>query len=101
MAPYLLKSQATGKDKPNMNPITISKQAETLGYKLLIADGYIAVVPLDRENYTAEVYKAYPGPCWGVQTTSYGSVSPETVDLVIDGLKRAQKLVKLLNEAGL
>ena len=75
-------------------------KAEALGYKLLIADGYIAVFPLDRENYTAEVYKTYQGP-WGVQTTSYGTVLTETIDLVIDGLKRAQKLVKLLNDAGL
>ena len=78
----------------------IIKQAEALGYKLLIADEYTYVFPLDRENYTAEVYKAYKGP-WGIQTTSYGSVSPETIDLVIDGLKRAQEMVKLLNEAGL
>ena len=78
----------------------ISK-AEALGYKLLMdGEGYFAVVPLDRESYTAEVYKAYRGP-WGVQTTSYGTVPTETIDLVIDGLKRAQKLVKLLNEAGL
>lgn len=83
-------------------------KAEALGYKLLIADGYTAAAPLrfynsdcsDRDSYTAEVYKAYEGP-WGVQTTSYGSVSPETVDLVIDGLKRAQELVKLLTDAGL
>ena len=84
-----------------MNTTQITKQAEALGYKLLIDDdGYAAVAPLDRENYTAGVCKGYKAP-WGVQTTSYGSVSPETVDLVIDGLKRAQELVKLLNEAGL
>ena len=83
-----------------MNLTQITKKAEALGYKLLIADGSVTVATLDRENYTAEVYKSTWRP-WGVQTTSYGTLSTETIDLVIDGLKRAQKLVKLLNEAGL
>lgn len=75
-------------------------KAEALGYQLHIDEDYTVVTPLDREDYTAEVHKAFKGP-WGVQTTSYGTVSPETVDLVIYGLKRASVLAELLNDAGL
>ena len=82
-----------------MNTTTTIKKAEALGYRLII-DGYVTVTPLDRESFTAEVYKAYEGD-WEVQTTSYGTLSPQDIDMVIDGLKRGQELVKLLNEAGL
>ena len=75
-------------------------EAEYLGYKLHIDDDYTVVTPLDRESYTAEVHKAFKGP-WGVQTTSYGLASTQDIDLVIDGLKRAQELAELLNDAGL
>ena len=75
-------------------------KAKYLGYKLYIDDDYAFVAPLDSEDYTAEVYRPYKG-AWLVMTTSYGSVSPETIDLVISVLKRAQELAELLNEAGI
>ena len=80
--------------------IQLINEAEYLGYKLHVDDDYTVVTPLDRESFTAEVHKAFKGP-WGVQTTSYGTVSPETIDMVIDGLKRASELAELLNDAGL
>ena len=75
-------------------------KAKYLGYKLLIDEDFTVVTPLDREDYTAEVHRDYKGN-WGVQTTSYGSVSPETIDLVIYGLKRGQEMAELLAEAGI
>lgn len=75
-------------------------QADALGYQLLIANDYTTVAPQVRNHYTPEVHRAYKGP-WEIMTTSYGVVSPEAVDRVIDGLKRAQEMVKLLNGAGL
>ena len=86
-----------------LTPVKLNQlinEAEYLGYKLHVDDDYTVVTPLDRENYTAEVHKAFKGQ-WKVQTTSYGTVSPETIDLVIDGLKRASELAELLNDAGL
>lgn len=86
-----------------LTPVKLNQlinKAKCLGYKLHIDDDYTVVTRLDREDYTAEVHKAFKGP-WEVQTTSYGAVSPETVDLVIYGLKRGQEMVKLLNDAGL
>ena len=88
-----------------LTPVKLNQlvnKAKYLGYKLLIDDiaDYVTVTPLDREDYTAEVYKSYKGQ-WEVQTTSYGTVSPETVDLVVYGLKRAQELAELLDDAGL
>lgn len=76
------------------------KQAEALGYKLLIDEDYTIVTALDRDICTAEVHRDFRGP-WKVQTTSYGMVSPEDVDKVIDGLKRGKEMVALLNEAGI
>lgn len=84
-----------------MNTTTTTiKKAEALGYRLRIEDGYVTVAQLDRESFTAEVHKGFRSP-WGVGTTSYGTLSPEDIDMVIDGLKRGQALVKLLNDAGL
>lgn len=86
-----------------LTPVKLNQlinKAKYLGYKLHIDEDYTVVTPLDREAYTAEVHKAFKGP-WGVLTTSYGTVSPETVDLVIYGLKRASELAELLNDAGL
>ena len=75
-------------------------EAEYLGYRLLVdIEGYVTVAPLDRESFTAEVHKDYKGT-WAVQTTSYGALSSQDIDMVIDGLKRAKELVNLLNEAG-
>ena len=84
----------------NTNTNDIIAQAEALGYRLLLDDDHTTVVPWVRNHYTPEVHRAYKGP-WEIMTTSYGVVSPETVDRVIDGLKRAQEMVKLLNGAGL
>ena len=78
----------------------IIKKAEALGYRLRIEDGYVTVAPLDRESFTAEVHKDFRSP-WGVETTSYGTLSPADIDMVIYGLKRAQEMAELLNEAGL
>lgn len=74
-------------------------EAEYLGYRLHIDEDYTVVTPLDRESFTAEVYKGYKAP-WKVQTTSYGALSAQDIDMVIDGLKRGQEMAKLLNEAG-
>lgn len=75
-------------------------KAKYLGYRLRIEEDFVTVAPMGSEVYTAEVHKAYKGD-WEVQTTSYGTVSPETIDEVIYGLKRAQEMAELLNEAGL
>ena len=86
-----------------LTPVKLNQlvnKAKYLGYKLLITDDYTAVAPLKPGPYTAEVYKAYEGT-WEIMMTSYGSVSPETVDLVIKCLKRGQEMAELLDEAGL
>lgn len=75
-------------------------EAEYLGYRLHIDEDYTVVVPAMVGSFTAEVHKDYKGQ-WGVQTTSYGALSPETIDQVIDGLKRGQEMAALLIDAGL
>lgn len=75
-------------------------KAEALGYKLRIEDGYAVVSLIGRENHSAEVRRDHRGK-WVIQTTSYGTLSPEAVDLLNDGLERAPELFRLLNEAGL
>ena len=75
-------------------------KAEALGYQIRNEYGYYVTPLLPRWSYTAEVHKAFRGP-WGVEVAGYGLVTSETVDQVIDGLKRAKELVELLNEAGI
>lgn len=85
-----------------MATTTITAQAADLGYNVAFkGDGTINyVMPISRSAYTPEIYGGREmfgeiAP-WTIQTTAYGTMSSEDIDLVIAGYRRAQRMVELL-----
>lgn len=90
----------------SMHITVITKKAEELGYTLIIDEGTIDYIfPTDRNSYTPELFKPrkdFDGmKPWTIQTTAYGAGTSEDITKVIDGYKRAQKMVIHLENCGI
>lgn len=90
-----------------MNITTLTAKAEELGYTLIIDEGKIDYIfPTDRNSdYTPELFKPRKAfgemKPWTIQTTAYGAGTSEDITKVIDGYKRAQKMVTHLENCGI